>query len=88
MTRIAALDLDRSWLPIRLTFLRDGVVLETRVVTDAGVLTVGRHGPGVVLVLEFGDGRVEAAKAPETYSSDRGAPGAGREVLPNSHRHD
>jgi hypothetical protein len=66
MTRVAAHDFDPAWFPVRLTFLRDGVVLETEVITDAGVLTVGRHGPGVVLVIEFGDGAVEVAKAPDS----------------------
>jgi hypothetical protein len=79
MTRISAHDFEPSWFPVRFTFLRDGVVLETQLVTDPGVLTVGRHGPGVVLLIEFGDGRVEAAAAPD----EQGAPGAGTEDEPN-----
>lgn len=61
--RLVARDLDRTAFPLRITYLRDGAVLETHVVSEPGVLAIaGGHGPDVVCVVEFGDGSVEAAR--------------------------
>lgn len=62
--RILARDVDPTLFPMRVTYLRDGEVVETHVVAEPGVLQIsGGHGPGVVCVVEFGDGGVEAARA-------------------------
>lgn len=62
-SRVSAHDFEPSWFPVRITYLRDGVVLNTVVIPEAGVLTIDAYGTGVVCVVEFGDGTVEAGRS-------------------------
>lgn len=62
MTNVAAHDLKPEWFPVRITYLRDGVVLETVVVDKPGVLQVKAFGPGAICIVEFGDGQVEVSR--------------------------
>jgi hypothetical protein len=62
-SRVAAHDFEPSWFPVRITYLRDGVVLDTFVVAEPGALTIDAYGTGVVCVVEFGDGNIEIGRS-------------------------